>query len=117
MGVYITPSDLEAALPTVDPTRLDEAIADAEAMALLFAPGIGTDTFKADADKMARVKAILRAAVIYQCEPVNDGDKPRSPVILSPSQIEALRSLTRGNVALGGVYTLTLGNPDTLPLR
>lgn len=115
MGVYVAPADFASALPTVDETRLAEVIADAEAMAVLFAPGLKAPTFLADAEKMSAAKAILRAAVIYQCEPANDGDRPRSPVVLSPSQIDALRALTRGTVAITGVYTLTLGNPDTLP--
>ena len=115
MGTYVQPSDFAAALPTVDETRLAEVIADVEAMATLFAPGIKSATFLADADKMAQAKAILRAAVIYQCEPVNDGDHPKSPTVLAPSHIEALRALARGNVAVSGVYTIGLGSPDTLP--
>jgi hypothetical protein len=111
MPTYVQPSDFDAALPTVSATRLDEVIADAEAMATLFAPGLKAAAFLADADKMAQAKAILRAAVIYQCEPVNDGDRPRSPTILAPSQVDALRALTRGTVALGGVYTVSLA-PD-----
>ena len=115
MGTYVQPSDFAAALPTVDPTRLDEVIADVEAMAALFAPGIKSAAFKADDEKMTALKAILRASVIYQCEPVNDGDRPKSPTVLSPTQIEALRALSRGNVAVSGFYTLRLGTPDTLP--
>lgn len=112
MSTYVQPADFDAALPTVSETRLAEVIADAEAMATLFAPGIKAPTFLVDADRMAQVKAILRAAVIYQCEPLNDGDRPRSPVVLAPAQVEALRSLTRGpGVALSGVYTVTL-SPD-----
>lgn len=111
MGTFIKPSDLAASLPDVDATRLDEVIADAEAMAVLFVPGLKAPAFQADQEKMTAAKAILRAAVIYQCEPPLDGDRPRSPVILAPSQIEALRSLTRGTVALGGVYTVSLA-PD-----
>lgn len=115
MGVYVQPEDFAAALPTVDPTRLAEVIADVEAVATAMAPGIKAPEFKADAERMATVKAILRAAVIYQCEPVNDGDHPKSPLVLSPSQIDALRNLTRGQVAVTGVYTVRLGPPDTLP--
>jgi hypothetical protein len=111
MPTYVQPSDFDAALPTVSATRLDEVIADAEAMATLYAPGLKAPAFLADADRMAQAKAILRAAVIYQCEPANDGDRPRSPTILAPSQVDALRSLTRGQVALGGVYTVSLA-PD-----
>ena len=110
MGTYVRPEDFDAALPTVSSTRLGEVIADAEAVATLMAPGLKAEAFLADAERMAAAKAILRAAVIYQCEPALDGDKPRS-------QIDALKALTRGPVALTGVYTLTLGNPDTLPRR
>ena len=115
MGVYIKPEDVAAALPTASDTRIAEAIADAEAMAVLYAPGLKRATFLADAERMAAAKAILRAAVIYQCEPQGDGDAPRSPTVLSPTQQEALRSLTRGMVALSGVYTVGLSGPDTLP--
>ena len=109
MPTYVQPTDFDAALPTVSATRLDEVIADAEAMATLLVPGLRTAAFLANEDKMAAAKAILRAAVIYQCEPSNDGDRPRSPTILAPSQVDALRRLTRpASVALSGVYTLTL---------
>ena len=82
MGTYVRPEDFDAALPTVSSTRLGEVIADAEAVATLMAPGLKAEAFLADAERMAAAKAILRAAVIYQCEPALDGDKPRSPLIL-----------------------------------
>lgn len=108
MGTFVSPEDFSEALPTVSSGRLLEVITDAEAMATYYAPGLLSATFQADAPKMAQAKAILRAAVIYQCQPANDGDHPRSPTILAPSQIAALRGLTRNGVALGGIYTVTL---------
>lgn len=129
MGTFIKPSDLAASLPDVDATRLDEVIADAEAFAKVKAPGIKTEAFQSDADKMAVVKAVLRSAIVYHVETAdgrvqtqtagpfsqtNDTRSPRSSVILSPAQIDTLRELTRGTVAVSGVYTVSLGSPDTL---
>lgn len=111
MGTYVTPEDFAEALPTASAGRLAEAIADAEAMALYYAPGLAAPAFLADEGRMAQAKAVLRAAVIYQVDPPNDGDAPRSPTVLSPTQVAALRGLTRGKVALSGVYTLRL-TPD-----
>jgi hypothetical protein len=109
MSLFVSPTDFDAALPTVSEPRLAEAIADAEAMATFYAPGLKAPSFQADGERMAQAKAIIRAAVIYQCEPANDGDRPRSPTILAPTQVDALRALSRTAVPVAGVYTVSLG--------
>lgn len=127
---YIAPTDLAEALPGVSTARLAEVIADAEAFALGFAPCIASAAFLADVPKMARLKAILRAAIVYDVQSASgaaqqqtagpfsfatDTRTPRSGVMFSPSQIAELKALCSGTVRLDGVYTIGFGVPDTLP--
>jgi hypothetical protein len=121
MGDYIQPTDLAEALPALSAPRILELISDVEAFAKIKAPGITSATVTGNAAKMTAVKAVLRAAIIYDAtatDGFNEATDPRpvrSSVMLSPSQIETLRSLYGGTVAVNGVYSLPLGVPDTLP--
>ena len=127
---FIEPSDLAASLPDVDPVRLDEVIADAVAFARVYAPCIDSDAFKANAAKVAALKAILRKAIVYDIEAGSgavtqqtagpfsqsvDTTQRASSTFFSKAQQDALRALCRGNTAVSGVYTIALGQPDTFP--
>lgn len=128
---FIEPNDLALALPDEDPARLAEVIEDAVALARVYAPCIDAAAFQANDKRMATLKAILRAAVVYHVESGNgavtqesagpfsqtiDTSVRRSSTFFSPAQQEALRALcNNGTVALGSVYSLPLGMPDTMP--
>lgn len=63
MTAFITPADI-APFADIDADKLAAMIDDASAMAAQAAPCINTADFQANAEKMAALKAILRAALL-----------------------------------------------------
>lgn len=126
MGTYISPSDLTESLPGVSPARIAELVDDAEAFAVLFAPGIRTVAFKADPGKMAAVKAILRRAIRYSARSEDgavsqqtagqfsmtvDSRTYASSVFFSQEQRNALATISRPPLIQRPAYSVPLGWP------
>ena len=61
--MFLVPDDL-AAFADIDPARAGAMIEDAEAMAVLAAPCITDEGFRADPQRVAAVRSILRGAVL-----------------------------------------------------
>ena len=61
--MFLTPDDL-AAFADIDPAKAAAMIEDAEAMAVLAAPCITDEEFRADPQRVAAVRSILRGAVL-----------------------------------------------------
>jgi hypothetical protein len=119
---FLTPDDLTP-FATIDATKAQAMIDDAEAMAVLAAPCIAADGFT----NTSAVKAILRGAVIrwndagsgaLQAQTAGpfgqtlDTRQERRGMFW-PSEIVQLQSLCAG--AEGGTYTVSLAGPDPLP--
>lgn len=117
--VFLVPADL-APFATIEATKAQAMIDDAEAMAVLAAPCITAEGF-ANADA---VKAILRGAVLRWNESGSGAVSQQSagPYQMSidtrqerrgmfwPSEIVALQSLCVD--AQGGAYSVSLAGPD-----
>ena len=116
---FLEPSDLEP-FATIDATKAQAMIDDAEAMAVLVAPCIEADDFT----KQAAVKAILRGAVLrwndsgsgaLQAQTAGpfgqtlDTRQERRGMFW-PSDIEQLQNLC--GVEGGSNYTVSLAGPD-----
>lgn len=122
MGDFIDVSDLEP-FATIEETKAEAMIADAEAMALLAAPCIAAEDFTSG----AAVKAVLRAAILrwstagdgavqsQQAGPfgVTLDTRQERRGMFWPSEITSLQNLCAD--ALGGAYTLSLAGPDPDP--
>ena len=126
MGTYISPSDLTESLPGVSPARLAELVDDAEAFAVLFAPGIASPTFLENTAKVAAVKAILRRAIRYSARSEDgavsqqtagqfsmtvDSRTYASSVFFSQEQRAALVALSRPPLIQRPAYSVPLGWP------
>lgn len=119
MGTFLAPVDLDP-FATIDVAKAEAMIEDAEAMALLAAPCIGTAGFA----HTSAVKAILRGAVLrwndsgsgalqaQQAGPFGQTLDTRQERrgMFWPSEIVALQSLCATNQ--GGVYSVSLAGPD-----
>lgn len=119
MGTFLSVDDL-APFATIEATKAEAMIADAEAMALLAAPCIAAVGFAYG----TAVKAILRAAILRW----NDSGSGATQTVQSgpfaqtvdtkqerrgmfwPSELVALQSLCADSQ--GGVYTTSLAGPD-----
>ena len=117
---FLTVDDL-APFATIDATKAQAMIDDAEAMAVLAAPCITDATFT----NQAAVKAILRGAVIrwndsgsgalqaQQAGPFGQTLDTRQERrgMFWPSEIVSLQSLCAN--AQGGAYSVSLAGPDS----
>lgn len=123
MGTFLDVSDLEP-FADIDLAKAAAMIEDAEAMALLAAPCIGSETFA----HVAGLRAILRGAVLRWNESGTGALQAQTAGpfgqtldtrqerrgMFWPSEIAQLQSLCAG--AEGGVYTLSLAGPDAVPV-
>jgi hypothetical protein len=119
MGTYLTVEDL-APFVTIEATKAEAMIDDAEAMALLAAPCIAAVGFA----YTAAVKAILRGAVIRWNDSGSGAVQSQTAGpfgqtldtrqerrgMFWPSEIVALQSLCADSQ--GGVYSVSLAGPD-----
>ena len=124
MGTFIDAADL-APFATIEATKADAMIADAEAMAVLAAPCITADGFT----ETAAVRAILRSAVLRWNEAGTGALQQQSAGpfgqtldtrqerrgMFWPSEIVQLQNLCSSNQ--GGAYTVSLAGPDPDPLN
>jgi hypothetical protein len=119
MGTFLTPDDLDP-FASIDLSKADAMIEDAEAMAVLVAPCITANGFA----QMAAVKAILRGAILRwndagsgALQAQNAGPfgqtldtRQERKAMFWPSEIEQLQNLCAD---LGGsAYNLSLAGPD-----
>lgn len=119
MGTFLTVNDLTP-FATIEATKAEAMIEDAEAMAVLAAPCIAAEGFA----HMAAVKAILRGAVLrwndsgsgaaqsQQAGPFAQTIDTRQERrgMFWPSEIVSLQSFCAD--AQGGAYSVSLAGPD-----
>lgn len=122
MGTFLTVHDLTP-FAEIDPSKAEEMIVDAEALAVLAAPCLGSADGLTDAQKAA-VKAVLRGSILRW---IDAGSGVRQSVqtgpfgetidttqqrrgMFWPSEIVNLQGIC-GNTQ-GGVYSLDLSGPD-----
>lgn len=122
MGTFIAPADLDP-FTSIDVTKAEAMIEDAEAMAVLVAPCIAETGFA----QTAAVKAILRGVILRW----NDGGsgaltqqaagpfsqsldtRQERKAMFWPSEIEQLQNLC-SDIG-GGLYSTSLAGPDPDP--
>jgi len=121
MGTFLSVDDL-APFATIEATKAEAMIEDAEAMAVLAAPCITADTFT----NTTAVKAILRGAILRWNEAGTGAlsTQQAGPYGMSldtrqerrgmfwPSELTQLQGLC-GTTA--GIYSVSLAGPDPVP--
>jgi hypothetical protein len=122
MGTFVTVHDLTP-FATIDAAKAEEMIADAEAMAMLAAPCLGSPDTLSELQNAA-VKAVVRGAILRWDEAgtgirqsittgpfgeTTDTTQQRRGMFW-PSEITSLQGIC-GNDQ-GGVYSLDLSGPD-----
>jgi len=121
MGTFLSVDDL-APFATIEVTKAEAMIEDAEAMAVLAAPCITADTFT----NTTAVKAILRGAILRWNEAGTGAlsTQQAGPYGMSldtrqerrgmfwPSELTQLQGLC-GTTA--GIYSVSLAGPDPVP--
>lgn len=123
MSTFITPADL-APFATIPQAKATAMIADAEAKALLAAPGL------ADADltpeQMAQVKAILRDAILRWNDrgsgaltqtsigqvAISADTRNHARSLFTDDELDLLRSITASGEAGGGAFAIDMGQRD-----